>query len=180
MISWRAAFDDTAIYFCLEWQAENNAFPSKSNDELRITIEPVRLGPGMSFVIKKNNPVSAADGQDKLKINTEIRYGKTRLAVGVPLERLGPVFHPRGHNTAMRVNVSCFFSPITNPLYYTGKPLLNSWAPTKRTMPRNCFGYVDPDNYGWLLFCDANKKRQISPGFAVQKQLLMRRAGRSA
>jgi len=158
-ISWRAAFDDKAIYFCLEWQAETNrrTLHSRSDDdEIRITIEPVRLGPGISFVINKNNPASAAAGPDKLKTHTETRGRKSRLTVTLPFKRLGPAARQHGHNIAMRINISGFFSPITDPLHVTGKPLWNSWAPTRRTMPRNCFGYIDPANYGWLVF-DRNK-----------------------
>ncbi len=151
-LAWRAVWDERAVHVCLIWQAEAGpVVPGPDDDEIRITLEPDRLGVGRSIVIRKSQPELAAFWAEKPTIFFESRGAEARLTLTVPFDQLG-LPPSSGRRLPMRINVSCFFTPITDPLCFTGEPLLNSWAPSRRTMPRNLFGYTDPGTYGWLQF----------------------------
>lgn len=155
-LAWRAAWTPEAIVFCLSWpnQPGPDRAPSVSpGDELRVTLEPDRLGSGRLFTIPMNAPGPAVCGALRLATHRATDGRESRLAFAVPFRRLG-LSHPAdGRRPApLRVQVACFLSPIADPLCFSGKPLLNSWAPMRRTLPRNLLGYSDPSAYGWLRF----------------------------
>jgi len=156
-LAWRAVRGGAALYFCLEWKA--GAAPGGTErpepDEIRLAFEPLRLGPAIAFVVGGRG---AGAGMNPLETREESRGDTTRLTAVVPFRRLGPASRPRGRAAALRVHVSRFFSPITDPLCFTGSPRLNSWAPVRLTLPRNVFGYSDPGAYGWLTFGPAARR----------------------
>lgn len=142
---WRAMHDQTALTFCLAWE-DAHTTPEPHMDVVRIIIQPDRLGPTYAFTASRQ---VTDDADDDLHPHRESRAGETRLTLTIPFHLIGDLATtPRER---LRLHVSCFYSAITDPLCFSGKPLLNSWAPVSRTMPRNLFGYLDPAAFGWLL-----------------------------
>lgn len=155
-LSWKAVWTASSIIFCLKWRREYNAELAASvtdNDELRVTLETTRIGPSRTFIAPKNRDGAMVCGELRLKTSRAASNKEERMSFSLPLDMLGiPERAGRKKPPALRAQVGCFFSPILDPLCFDGKPLLHSWAPMRRTLPRNLHGYIDPSAFGWLKF----------------------------
>ncbi|NUN93998.1 MAG: hypothetical protein HUU04_09490, partial [Verrucomicrobiae bacterium] len=152
-LAWRAAADRERLVFCLELQDPPRA--KAGREEIRLAFEPRRLGPWIRFTITREGRVlpeggfSGCAGRDWCA-RAATREGSTRILFGVSWRALGVRPREIAAGMRLRMNAQRFFDPIADPLRMAGRPMLNSWAPMRRTLPRNLHGYLDPSNYGWL------------------------------
>jgi hypothetical protein len=153
-LAWRAVHGREGLVFCLELVDRGGA--AAGREELRVVFEPLRLGPWVAFAIGRDGQVTPSGGflgqaGRDWTARSAVRGRRARMLFAVSWGALGLRAPGGSRGLRLRVNVQRWFSPIADPLRVTGKPMLNSWAPTRRTMPRNIHGYLDPAGYGWLV-----------------------------